>query len=156
MGTQVFLGKPPANIEQWIRARIETHIKFIDGTEGNYLIEGAMDCPALIAAGLMPPGSGTDRDPFWITQPLEANVGSAVTGIGDFAFSNCSCLTSMTIPNSVESIGDWAFFGCTDLTNVTIPGSIKSIGNAAFSGCSGLESVTIPNSVESIEDGTFF
>ena len=31
--------------------KAETHIKFVDGTEGDYLIEGAMDCPALIAAG---------------------------------------------------------------------------------------------------------
>ena len=72
MGTKVFLRKPPAGIEQWIRdhhgpvVKPETHIKFVDGTENDYLIEGAMDCPALIAAGLMPPGSGTELEPSWI------------------------------------------------------------------------------------------
>ena len=60
----------------------ETHIKFVDGTEGDYLIEGVMDCPALIAAGLMPPGSGTEDPPSWIKYPAEVEIGSAVTSIG--------------------------------------------------------------------------
>ncbi len=43
-----------------------------------------------------------------------------VTGIGDYAFRNCSSLTSVTIPNSVTSIGERAFGGCDGLTSVHI------------------------------------
>ena len=78
------------------------------------------------------------------------NIQYSVTSIGDWVFSECSDLTSITIPNSVTSIGDDTFSNCSGLTSVTIPNSVTSIGNSAFSGCYGLTSVTIPNSVTSI------
>ena len=68
----------------------------------------------------------------------------SVTSIGDYAFYNCTGLTSVTIPHSVTSIGDYAFYGCKELTSITIPDSVTSIGYEAFSGCSSLESITIP------------
>ncbi|MBQ9338721.1 MAG: leucine-rich repeat protein [Paludibacteraceae bacterium] len=83
------------------------------------------------------------------------SVTYSVTSIGDFAFSRCSGLTSVTIPNSVTNIGNQAFNGCTGLTSVTIGNSVTSIGDFAFSRCSGLTSVTIPNSVTSIGDYAF-
>ena len=36
--------------------------------------------------------------------------------IADGAFTYCSSLTSVNIPNSVTSIGKYAFYGCTSLT----------------------------------------
>ena len=88
MATKIYLGNPPQYMIDWIKAhskpavKAETHIKFAHGNEGDYLIEGAMDCPALIAAGLMPPGSGTSMEPSWLDSPIEVEIGSAVTSIG--------------------------------------------------------------------------
>ena len=78
-----------------------------------------------------------------------------VRDIEGSAFSNCSGLTSVTIPNSVTSIKGSTFEDCSSLTSVTIPNSVTSIRSLAFLGCSSLTSVTIPNSVTSIESGAF-
>ena len=67
----------------------ETHIKFTDGTEGDYLIEGVMGLDTLIAAGLMPEGSGTIARPSWIKNPKEVEIGLAVTNIGESVFYYC-------------------------------------------------------------------
>ena len=80
----------------------------------------------------------------------------SVTSIGMFAFSECSGLTSVTIPESVTSIGDYAFYWCSDLTSVEISNSVSSIGNNAFYQCSNLTSVSIGNSVSSIGVAVFY
>ncbi len=79
-----------------------------------------------------------------------------ITSIGEWAFRDCSGLTSIEIPNRVTSIGSDAFDGCSGLTSVTIGNRVTSIGNTAFSYCTGLTSVTIPNSVTSIGDYAFY
>ena len=81
-------------------------------------------------------------------------IPNSVTTIGYSAFNSCS-LASVTIPNSVTTIGDGAFIGCTRLASVTILEGVTSIGSSAFSGCSSLASVTIPESVTSIGDSAF-
>ena len=72
-------------------------------------------------------------------------IGSGVTSIGSFAFSDCGSLTSITIPESVTSISGYAFHNCSSLTSVTIGNSVTSMGQYAFSGCSNLTNVTFEN-----------
>ena len=83
------------------------------------------------------------------------DIPDSVTSIGDAAFLECRSLTSVNIPDSVTSIGNYAFSFCSKLTSVDIPDGVTSIGNSAFSFCRGLTSVTIPGSVTSIGDYAF-
>ena len=75
--------------------------------------------------------------------------------IGNYAFSRCSSLTSVTIPESVTSIEWGAFEYCSSLKSITIPNSVTIIGNWAFRGCSSLTSIIIPNSVTLIGSEVF-
>ena len=77
-------------------------------------------------------------------------------GIAGSAFSGCTGLTSIVIPDRVTSIGEYAFYGCEGLTSVTIPDSVTSIGEYAFYECRSLTSVTIPDSVTSIGENAFY
>ncbi len=80
----------------------------------------------------------------------------SVTTIGISAFSGCTGLTSITIPNSVTSIDNCTFQGCTSLTSITIPNSVTNIEWGMFMSCSGLTSVTIPNNVTKIGNQAFY
>ena len=79
----------------------------------------------------------------------------SVTSIGRSAFSNCSSLTDITIPEGVTSIGNQAFLCCSSLTTITIPEGVTSIGSSAFSDCSGLTSIILPEGVTSIGNYAF-
>ena len=61
--------------------------------------------------------------------------------LGDYAFADCSGLTSLTIPSGVTSIGNYAFAGCSGLTSLILPSSVTWIGDEAFRGCSSLTSI---------------
>ena len=56
--------------------------------------------------------------------------------------------SEVTIPEGVQSIEDWAFCDCTSLTSLTLPSSLQSIEDYAFYGCNSLTSLYIPAGTE--------
>ena len=82
-------------------------------------------------------------------------IPNGVTSIGQSAFYNCSSLSSITIPDGETSIRDYTFYDCCSLSSITIPDSLISIGLRAFSNCTSLSSITIPDRVTSIGQYAF-
>ena len=76
--------------------------------------------------------------------------------ICDNAFSMCSSLAEVVIPNSVTSIGGGVFFECTSLISIFIPDSVTSIGNGAFSYCETLINIVIPTNVTNLNGNPFY
>ncbi|AIV03692.1 BspA-like protein [Candidatus Malacoplasma girerdii] len=70
--------------------------------------------------------------------------GKPVTGIGSFAFRNCSSLTSVTFAedSQLTSIGYWAFIGCNSLKTINIPSSVNEIYIGAFVNTTKLQDIT--------------
>ena len=97
-----------------------------------------------IPAAVTIPASVTDNENVY-----------TVTSIGNWAFYECSSLTSVTIGSNVTSIGMGAFCNCSGLTSITIGSNVTSIDEGAFYGCSSLTSINIPASVTSIGNGQF-
>lgn len=92
---------------------------------------------------------------WYVPDSLKTVVITSATNIGESAFSDCTNLTSITIPDSVKSLGLHAFSRCSSLTNITIPDGVTSLTSSVFYGCSSLTNITIPNTVTFIAENTF-
>ena len=97
-------------------------------------------------------GSGQMGNYSKATQPWAAYLGSiqsvivedGVKNIGDYAFNDCTALTSITLPDSIIRIGNQALGNCSNLLSLSLPKSLTFLGNYPFYGCSSLKSLFIP------------
>lgn len=78
-----------------------------------------------------------------------------VTSIESNAFYFCRFMESVSTPATVAKIERYAFTKCTSLTSVVIPDGVKDV-EGAFVSCVKLKSLTIPASVNKIGEGLVF
>ncbi len=117
----------------------------VDGENGTF--DSRNSCNAIVATS-----SNT-----LIAGCAGTTIPNTVTGIAQYAFSNCTGLTSITIPSSVTSIGDFAFTDCSNLVTVTVEAtSLTTYGMCAFLNCSSSLVINVPGgSIDEYRTGWF-
>lgn len=115
------------------------------------------ECTGELIVNCNIPDDSSEKNIFNQSKFTKVTIGKEVTSIGKYAFSGCTTLTSVTIPedSKLVSIEDYAFSGCSSLTSISIPESVTSIGNGVFAGCSNLTSITLPEGITSIGNYAF-
>lgn len=83
------------------------------------------------------------------------SIGTGITEIPYNCFTGCNALTSVDLPEHVTSIGGGAYSYCNGLVSITLPDHIQTVGASAFASCSNLEEVVIPDNVTTLGTGAF-
>lgn len=78
-----------------------------------------------------------------------------VTSIGASAFTGCSNVQQINIPDSVEHIDPYAFSFCNGLHTVKLPASLTLISEELFAECANLKNIDIPDTVTEIGTNAF-
>lgn len=87
----------------------------------------------------------------------EANfsIPATVTHIADYAFFNCTDLTSVELPEALASIGNSAFYGCNSLASVCLSQNTREVGVSAFERCTALRSIKFGERTDYVGDCAF-
>ncbi|MFR1632053.1 MAG: leucine-rich repeat domain-containing protein, partial [Oscillospiraceae bacterium] len=86
---------------------------------------------------------------------LESIDLGSVTGLGKWAFQNCSSLAEAELNEGITELADYVFTRCASLEDIALPAGLVSIGASTFSGCSALQSISLPSGLESIGASAF-
>ena len=84
-------------------------------------------------------------------------IGRNVKTIGLYAFTNCTAMTSISLPadGALETINQCAFENCSNLVSIVLPNTVKTLGVNVLKSCTNLTSVTISNQLATIPNETF-
>ena len=73
--------------------------------------------------------------------------GLPVTAIADYAFQNAN-IKELAILADIRHIGVGAFSGCSNLTYLELPNSVITIGSKAFQDCINLQNITLSDNLQ--------
>jgi len=82
------------------------------------------------------------------TSLKEINLPDSMWGIAPFAFSQCTGLEKVTLSSGFlcDTVQAGTFIDCVSLTDVTFPDNIRNISYRAFGRCESLTYVSVPKS----------
>lgn len=100
-------------------------------------------------------GNGTVNTPVSDGKIIEAYIGDNVTGLAAYAFGQRYNIAVISLPSAITTIGNGAFTDCNVLTYITIPTLVTYLGESMFTNNYALSKVSIPNGVTNIWTGLF-
>ena len=89
------------------------------------------------------------------TSLTSVSLPASLTKVPASMFSGCTSLKSVSAAGAIDSIGDSAFRDCSSLTDIDFQGTLTSIGSSAFQGCASLERVPDLSSVTTMGSSVF-
>jgi len=131
------------------------------GTCGNkalWAFDAESGTLTISGSGSMDDYSRTNRAPWWGFRKQIASlvIQSGISGLGDYAFNECTSLEQISWQNTLSDFGEYTFRGCTSLTEVTVPGiQYDGVGKGMFWGCTSLRKVILEEPIDTIEDYAF-
>ncbi len=87
-------------------------------------------------------------------QLVRVGIPSTVDSIGNGAFSYCSALPSIHLPEGIRTLNA-TFYQCTSLAEANIPSTVTYLASGSFSNCKALSHIDIPDGVTYIGPGCF-
>lgn len=127
---------------------IPDSVKTIGAMAFNYVSNAALNIPASIEF--------IGDSAFTGSGVVDGDLPEGLTYLGDKAFSNCTGLTSITLPSTVETYGPNIFYGCSNVTYVELPQNMEKIPNGLLWSCTSLKRIYIPSSVREIGNAAFY
>ncbi|MGF6989663.1 putative repeat protein (TIGR02543 family) [Lachnospiraceae bacterium PM6-15] len=79
-----------------------------------------------------------------------------INKLGEYSFGSCSALKNIAVSETLSELPAYCFYNCASLEQFDIPQNVKGkIGNSCFDGCSALQYIAIPEGVEEIGNYAF-
>ncbi len=111
-----------------------------------WMLYGESDAYTLVVTGACEiPNYYATSAPWhdYCDQITKIEIGSEITGIGNYAFVGCINAETVEIGAAVQTIGDYAFQNCESLSVITIPAAVTDINETAFLGCTGIREYAV-------------
>lgn len=149
MSVQSEITRISGNITSALAAIADKGVTVPDGSTSDAL--------ASLIASIEAGGSGAD-DSFKeviertaVTPTLPNNL----TGVGEYAFYNCTKLALTSLPAGVAVVGKYGFYGCKKLAITKLPDGFLTVSNYAFYGCTSITSMEFPQTLKNIAEYAF-
>lgn len=96
-------------------------------------------------------GKNVFTRPQIILAEIDFSNAENLTEIGNQAFGYCEKLKTVDLSKTkVTAIGKFAFSDCTALQNVVLPDKLESLGSSVFTGCSSIKTLRTATAPEGV------